>query len=121
MPFWNAASGRGRSAPSGVRSYRDTRRGFALGGWKPVSFIPNGSKMRSIADRMHTVDSLRVAVLAALNIADERKPGKGDERIDPPVCSRAELCDQPLSSVSRKRCPQVRSKKYEKPEYEKSH
>ncbi len=29
------------------------------------------SKMRSIADRTHTVDSLRVAVLAALNIADE--------------------------------------------------
>jgi cell division protein ZapA len=29
------------------------------------------AKMRSIADRTHTVDSLRVAVLAALNIADE--------------------------------------------------
>lgn len=29
------------------------------------------SKMRSIAQRTHTVDSLRVAVLAALNIADE--------------------------------------------------
>ena len=29
------------------------------------------SKMRSIAERTHTVDSLRVAVLAALNIADE--------------------------------------------------
>jgi cell division protein ZapA len=28
-------------------------------------------KMRSIATRSHTVDSLRVAVLAALNIADE--------------------------------------------------
>jgi cell division protein ZapA len=29
------------------------------------------AKMRSIAARTHTVDSLRVAVLAALNIADE--------------------------------------------------
>ena len=29
------------------------------------------AKMRSIAERTHTVDSLRVAVLAALNIADE--------------------------------------------------
>jgi len=29
------------------------------------------SKMRSIAERTHTVDSLRVAILAALNIADE--------------------------------------------------
>jgi cell division protein ZapA len=29
------------------------------------------SKMRTVADRTHTVDSLRVAVLAALNIADE--------------------------------------------------
>ena len=29
------------------------------------------AKMRSIAQRTHTVDSLRVAVLAALNIADE--------------------------------------------------
>ena len=29
------------------------------------------SKMRAIAARTHTVDSLRVAVLAALNIADE--------------------------------------------------
>ncbi|HEV2500676.1 MAG TPA: cell division protein ZapA [Terriglobia bacterium] len=28
-------------------------------------------KMRSIASRTHTVDSLRTAVLAALNIADE--------------------------------------------------
>ena len=28
-------------------------------------------KMRAIAERSHTVDSLRVAVLAALNIADE--------------------------------------------------
>jgi cell division protein ZapA len=28
-------------------------------------------KMRSVAGRTHTVDSLRVAVLAALNIADE--------------------------------------------------
>ncbi len=28
-------------------------------------------KMRSIAGRSHTVDSLRVAVLAAMNIADE--------------------------------------------------
>ncbi len=29
------------------------------------------TKMRSIAGRAHTVDSLRVAVLAALNLADE--------------------------------------------------
>lgn len=29
------------------------------------------TKMRSIAGRSHTVDSLRVAVLAALNLADE--------------------------------------------------
>jgi cell division protein ZapA len=29
------------------------------------------AKMRSIAERTHTVDSLRVAVLAALNVADE--------------------------------------------------
>jgi cell division protein ZapA len=29
------------------------------------------AKMRSIAERTHTVDSLRVSVLAALNIADE--------------------------------------------------
>lgn len=29
------------------------------------------AKMRSIAERTHTADSLRVAILAALNIADE--------------------------------------------------
>jgi cell division protein ZapA len=29
------------------------------------------ARMRSIAERTHTVDSLRVAVLAALNISDE--------------------------------------------------
>jgi cell division protein ZapA len=34
-------------------------------------------KMRSIAERTHTVDSLRVAVLAALNIADEYHQVKG--------------------------------------------
>lgn len=35
------------------------------------------AKMRSIAERTHTVDSLRVAVLAALNIADEYHQVKG--------------------------------------------
>lgn len=35
------------------------------------------AKMRSIAGRTHTVDSLRVAVLAALNIADEYHQLKG--------------------------------------------
>ena len=35
------------------------------------------TKMRSIAERTQTVDSLRVAVLAALNIADEYPQMKG--------------------------------------------
>ena len=35
------------------------------------------ARMRSIAERTHTVDSLRVAILAALNIADEYHQTKG--------------------------------------------
>ena len=53
------------------------------------------SKMRAIADRTRTVDSLRVAVLAALNIADEyhqvkAKSEETTQRVDEKVeeCSR---------------------------------
>ena len=53
------------------------------------------AKMRAIAGRTRTVDSLRVAVLAALNIADEYHQAKakyeeGSKRLDEKVeeCSR---------------------------------
>ena len=52
------------------------------------------AKMRSIAERTRTVDSLRVAVLAALNVADEyhRIKAKHEET--------AKLLDQKVSEFS---------------------
>jgi len=45
-------------------------------------------KMRSIAERTRTVDSLRVAVLAALNIADEYHQLKAKYEADTTQASR---------------------------------
>lgn len=36
-------------------------------------------KMREVSDSTSTVDSLKVAILAALNIADEARAGRGGE------------------------------------------
>jgi cell division protein ZapA len=50
-------------------------------------------KMRSIADSTHMVDSLKVAVLAALNIADETfAMRKRQQEIDGPLRQRVENC-----------------------------
>jgi cell division protein ZapA len=51
------------------------------------------SKMRSIADATHMVDSLKVAVLAALNIADETfAMRKRQQEIEGPLRKRVEKC-----------------------------
>src|SRR5271163_834372 len=51
------------------------------------------SKMRSIADATHMVDSLKVAVLAALNIADETfTMRKRQQEVEGPLRKRVEKC-----------------------------
>lgn len=58
------------------------------------------SKMRSIAQRTHTVDSLRVAVLAALNIADEYHQLKARHEADTKqVHDRIDECHAVLDEV----------------------
>ncbi len=62
------------------------------------------AKMRWIASRTHTVDSLRVAVLAALNIADEYHQLKAKHeatgrRVDEKVGEYNELLDQILKEA----------------------
>ncbi len=55
------------------------------------------AKMRSIAERTHTVDSLRVAVLAALNIADEYHQVKGKyEAATQQLGRKVEECNEVL-------------------------
>jgi cell division protein ZapA len=50
-------------------------------------------KMRSVADATHMVDSLKVAVLAALNIADETfAMRKHQQEIEGPLRKRVEKC-----------------------------
>jgi cell division protein ZapA len=51
------------------------------------------TKMREVAEATHTVDSLRVAVLAALNIADELFTLRArKEEIEGPLRKRVERC-----------------------------
>jgi cell division protein ZapA len=50
-------------------------------------------KMRAIADSTHMVDSLKVAVLAALNIADETfTMRKHQQEVEGPLRQRVEHC-----------------------------
>ena len=50
-------------------------------------------KMRAVADASHTVDSVKVAVLAALNIADEFFAlRERHEQIEGPLRKRVEKC-----------------------------
>jgi cell division protein ZapA len=50
-------------------------------------------KMRTIAESTHMVDSLKVAVLAALNIADEMfTTRQKQEEIEGPLRKRVEKC-----------------------------
>lgn len=58
------------------------------------------AKMRSIAQSTHTVDSLRVAVLAALNIADEYHQLKAKhETTTKEVDRKARECMEMLDQV----------------------
>ena len=58
------------------------------------------SKMRAIADRTRTVDSLRVAVLAALNIADEYHQVKAKfEETTQRVDEKVEECSRLLDGI----------------------
>jgi cell division protein ZapA len=51
------------------------------------------SKMRAVAEATRTVDSLKVAVLAALNIADEMFTLRGrQQEIEGPLRKRVEKC-----------------------------
>jgi len=51
------------------------------------------SKMRTIAESTHMVDSLKVAVLAALNIADEMfTTRQKQQEIEGPLRKRVEKC-----------------------------
>ena len=62
-------------------------------------------KMRTIAERTHTVDSLRVAVLAALNIADEYHHLKAQheattKKVEEIVVECSETLDRAISDAS---------------------
>ena len=62
------------------------------------------AKMRSITERTHSVDSLRVAVLAALNIADEYHQLKSKfeattQQVDQKVCEYSEVLDEVLKQA----------------------
>ncbi len=62
------------------------------------------AKMRSIAERTHTVDSLRVAILAALNIADEYHQLRAQyeattKQVDQKVGEYNEVLDQLLKQA----------------------
>jgi cell division protein ZapA len=51
------------------------------------------AKMHAVAEATHTVDSLKVAVLAALNIADELFLVRArEEQINGPLKARLEKC-----------------------------
>jgi len=62
------------------------------------------AKMRSIAERTRTVDSLRVAILAALNIADEYHQMKAKyeettKRVDQKVGEYSQVLDELLKEA----------------------
>jgi len=63
------------------------------------------AKMRSIAERTRTVDSLRVAILAGLNIADEyhqlkAKYEAATKQVDQKVGEYSEVLDQLLKEAA---------------------
>lgn len=56
-----------------------------------ASFVDG--KMRAVAETTHTVDSLRVAILAALNIADELFTlRRRQDQLEGPLRKRVERC-----------------------------
>lgn len=60
------------------------------------------AKMRSIAGRTRNVDSLRVAVLAGLNIADEHHQLKAKyEAAGREITQKVGACDQVLDQILR--------------------
>lgn len=60
------------------------------------------AKMRSIAARTRTVDSLRVAVLAGLNLADEYHQLKAKyEAVTEQVDQKADECSEVLDQILR--------------------
>lgn len=60
------------------------------------------AKMRSIAARTRTVDSLRVAVLAGLNLADEYHQLKAKyEAVTKQVDQKADECSEVLDQILR--------------------
>lgn len=62
------------------------------------------SKMREISSGTLTVDSLKVAILAALHIADELHQLKKDrEQIDAQLASRSAECAEMLDRVLKHR------------------
>lgn len=51
------------------------------------------AKMYAVADAAHTVDSVKVAVLAALNVADELFMARArEEKLQGPLRQRVEKC-----------------------------
>ncbi len=62
------------------------------------------ARMRAVAERTRTVDSLRVAILAALNLADEYHRLKSKyENVSDDVTRRAEACSALLDEVLRRK------------------
>jgi cell division protein ZapA len=45
-------------------------------------------KMREVSRQTKNVDTLKVAILAALNIADEARSGRGGAHADPPAAGK---------------------------------
>ena len=84
--------------PDGIRVEIYDQEYFMRGGPDPeyirklASYLD--TKMRAIAERTHTVDSLRVAILAALNIADEYHQLKARQE------ATAQEIDQKVSACS---------------------
>ena len=58
-------------------------------------------KMREVATQTKTVDSLRVAILAALNIADERRRAAGPGAVLP-IAAAAPAKDRAAADLDRR-------------------
>jgi cell division protein ZapA len=61
------------------------------------------SKMRAVAEQTHTVDTSRVAVLAALNIADELQIIKRNQDSGSEYAKRAQHLSDALDEVLREK------------------
>jgi cell division protein ZapA len=92
MPHNGAAAGRGAKMKIDIydQSYNVNAENEEY--VKKLAFYVD-TKMREVADATHMVDSLKVAVLAALNMADEVfSLRERQEKLEGPIRKRVEKC-----------------------------